>query len=263
MNHFKSIQRPQSVTERFRAMPTDPKEVTWECPTCGVIEPQSFDVEGVAHYSRRLMCPCQKEEKARKEKEEQRLVWVEMQAARIYTWLGGRWTDPSLAKKTFENFDVSRQQEAYEAARLYAANPSGTLVLYGTYGTGKTHLLAAICNEALALHGKSSLFATSPDLFGSILQKISHNEDYYALVDRAARTPLLVIDDIDKSKHSDFKEEIYFAIIDKRAKQGLPTAISTNKLDKLADFVGGAVCSRLQIGQIAIAMNGADYRELL
>jgi DNA replication protein len=254
---------PKHLAEKFRALPTDPQEVTWECATCGTIEPQKFDVDGVAHYNRRLMCPCQQKEKERKEKEEQRKVWIEMQAARIYSWLGDRWSDPSLAKKTFENFKPDTQTEAYEAARLYAANPSGTLVLYGTFGTGKTHLLAAVCNEALYKHGVSSRFTTAPELFGAIQQKIAHNEDYYALVEGAAKIPLFVIDDIDKSKWTEFREEIYFAIIDRRSKRGLPTAISTNRLDQLADFVGGAVCSRLKLGQIAIPMNGVDYREEL
>lgn len=252
---------PKHLAEKFRALPTDPQEVTWECTTCGEITPQTFTVDGVPHYSRRLMCPCQEKEKERKEKEEQRREWVEMQSDRIYSWLGSRWADPSLTKKTFDNFNAAKQPEAYEAARLYAANPSGTLVLYGTYGTGKTHLLAAVCNEALVRHSKTSRFATAPELFGAIQQKIGNNEDYYELVERAIKTPLFVIDDIDKSKWTEFREEIYFAIIDKRTKRELPTAISTNRLSELASFVGGAVCSRLQIGQIAIPMNGEDYRE--
>lgn len=260
MSNFKW---PKNLSDRFRAMPTDPKEASWQCPTCGIVEPHCFDVDGVAHYGRRQMCPCQIEAKERKEKEEQRREWIEMRAASIYSWLGRRWADPSLAKKTFENFDATRQPEAYDVAKAFAASPHGTLVLHGTFGTGKTHLLAAVCNEAIAKHGVASLFATAPELFGAIQQKIAHNEDYYELVERAVKTPLFVIDDIDKSKWTEFREEIYFAIIDKRTKRGLPTAISTNRLDQLASFVGGAVCSRLQIGQIAIPMNGEDYREEL
>lgn len=254
---------PKNLAERFRTMPTDPLKATWECPTCGPIEPHRFEVEGVAHYGRRQMCPCQQKAKERKEKELQRLQWVESQSKHTYSWLGGRWADTSLRQKTFENFDASKQPEAYELARIFASKPQGNLALYGGFGTGKTHILGAICNEALAKYGITSLFATAPDLFGAIQQRINHNEDYYDLVDRSTRTALLVIDDIDKSKWSEFREEIYFAIIDRRTKRGLPTAISTNRLDELASFVGGAVCSRLQIGQIPIPMVGDDYREEL
>lgn len=254
---------PQAMAARFRALPTDPQEVTWECSTCGTIQPFKFDVDGEIHYGRRTMCPCQEQEKLRKEKAQQRQEWLNGQSKHTYSWLGGRWADTSLIKKTFENFDASKQPEAYEAARIYAANPSGNLVLFGTFGTGKTHLLAAICNEALSKHGISSLFTTAPELFGAIQQRIAHHEDYYDLVDKAIKTRLFIIDDMDKSKWSEFREEIYFGIIDKRAKRELPTAISTNRLDELASFVGGAVCSRLQIGQIPIPMLGADYREEL
>jgi DNA replication protein DnaC len=222
------------------------------------MEPLTYNVEGVTHYGRRQTCPCQEEAQRRKEQETQRLAVIKNQARYIYSWIGG---DSALSGKTFENFDASKQPEAYEASRMYARNPNGTLVLYGTFGTGKTHLLAAVCNEAIIKYGTRSLFTTAPELFAAIQQRIASNADYYSLVEQAARTPLFVIDDIDKSKWTEFREEIYFAIIDKRTKRELPTAISTNRLDDLGGFVGGAVCSRLQVGQIAIPMNGADYRK--
>jgi DNA replication protein DnaC len=75
------------------------------------------------------------------------------------------------------------------------------------------------------------------------------------------KTNLLVIYDLDKAKHSEFREEIYFEIIDERVKAGRPIAISTNRLDAIEDYVGGAVCSRLKIGQIPVEMRGVDYRE--
>lgn len=257
MSNFKW---PQSVLERLLALPTNPQEVTWTCHTCGTIEPLTYNVEGTIHYGRRQMCPCQEKVKHRKEQEEQRLAVMENQARYIYSWIGG---DSALRGKNFENFDASKQPNAYDAARFFAAKLDGTLVLHGTFGTGKTHLLAALCNEALTKYGTRSLFTTTPTLFAALQQKITHNEDYYDVVDRAARTPLLVLDDIDKSKWTEFREEIYFAIIDKRVIRGLPTAISTNRLDELADFVGGAVASRLKVGQIAIPMIGQDYRKEL
>jgi DNA replication protein DnaC len=69
-----------------------------------------------------------------------------------------------------------------------------------------------------------------------------------------------VIDDVEKAKHSEFTEEVYFEIVDERTKAGRPIAISTNRLGDLEQYVGGAVCSRLSIGQIAVEMMGADYR---
>jgi hypothetical protein len=73
-------------------------------------------------------------------------------------------------------------------------------------------------------------------------------------------TLLLDFDDVDKAKRTDFREEVYFNIIDKRVICGRPIAISTNRLNELDQFIGGACVSRLSIGQIALEMVGADYR---
>ena len=251
-----------AMVKRYKSLPTDIHEATFHCPEHGPIEPHGYEVDGVMHYARRD-CPCQKELREKKEQEKRHTQWLETKAKDTYSWLGERWADMSLREKTFENFKAERQREGYRFAQVFVRKCSGTFILYGTFGTGKTHLLAAICNEALLKHEKTSLFTTAPELFAAIQQRIARHEEYYDLVERASKTPLLVLDDIDKSKWTEFREEIYFAIIDKRANRGLPTAISTNRLDSLADYVGGAVCSRLQIGQIAIEMVGNDFRKEL
>ncbi len=260
---IKTIGWPKERLERLLASPTDPDEVTWQCATCGPITPHAYDVRGTIHYSRVSICPCQIEERKRKEQEQQHQQWLESQAKQTYNWLGSQWDNIPLRKRTFENFKAERQLEAYGLTKLFAAKPGGTLVLYGSFGVGKTHLLSAVCNEALTKHKITSHFALAPDLFAAIQHRMQHHEEYSSLVDRAARVRLLVIDDIDKAKWTEFREEIYLSIIDKRVNRELPTAISTNRLSELASFVGGAVCSRLQIGQIAIEMNGSDYRKEL
>jgi len=213
----------------------------------------------VTYFTHRK-CACQLAEEKRMEQEKRRQERLEYAANQTYNWLGSRWSETPLRKKTFENFRAEQQPDAYDMARDFAASPHGTFILHGTYGTGKTHLLAAICNEALFTHDMQSLFTTSTKLFAAIQQKIGNREDHYALVERAVKTPMLILDDIDKAKWSEFREEIYFAIIDERVKRELPIALSTNRLDELDSFVGGAVFSRLKIGQVAIAMVGRDYR---
>jgi DNA replication protein DnaC len=261
MQAIKMMHWTREQKQRYAALPTDPQEATWECATCGCIEPRAYDVDGILHYSRVNMCPCQIAAKERQEQEQRQQQWRETEMKQTYGWLGSHWENSALSKKRFESFKADKQPEAYETARVYAQSPKGTLVLYGSFGTGKTHLLSAVCNEALAKHNVTSLFALAPDLFGAIQWRIQHNEEYASLIDQAGRVRLLVIDDIDKAKWTEFREEVYLSIIDKRVNRELPTAISTNRLDELASFVGGAVASRLQIGQIAVEMAGADYRK--
>ena len=256
---------PQSMKDHYLALPKSPEESIKICDVCHQeIFAREIHIGNQIRYAPGK-CPCRYAEEKRLEQEKIRAELLEAQSRHTYTWLGSRWSYTGLRDKTFDTFDAERQPHGYEAARMFANDPYGTLVLHGTFGTGKTHLLAAVCNQALYNKQKPvySLFTTAPVLFAAIQDRIGHNEDYYPLIDRAIETPLLVLDDIDKAKHSEFREEIYFAIIDRRIQAGKPVALSTNRLSDLADFVGGAVCSRLKIGQIDVEMTGADYRDEL
>lgn len=233
------------------------EEVVYTCDACGQDVP-GYQLKSTGRYVR-ATCICVKEREAREAEAARKLAWLQGQVTYTYSWLGQRWTDTPLKEKTFENFQKELQIDAYEMCRLYCLELEGALILHGTFGTGKTHLLAAICNE-LRIRGFSSRFTTAPKLFRAIQERIQKNEDYYDLIHKACTAPLLVIDDIDKAKPSEFREEIYFEIIDERTKAGLPIAITTNKLADLADYVGDAARSRLSIGQIAVEMVGADYR---
>ena len=54
-------------------------------------------------------------------------------------------------------------QKAIKAAHAFAEKPKGWLVLMGGYGSGKTHLAAAIANYRAGL-GDPPLFIMVPDL---------------------------------------------------------------------------------------------------
>src|SRR5690606_41688464 len=49
--------------------------------------------------------------------------------------------------------------EAVRAVRRYADAPEGWLVLVGPHGSGKTHLAAAVANDAVE-HGRPALFVS-------------------------------------------------------------------------------------------------------
>ena len=237
-----------------------PQEAIWTCDTCGEVQPRYLTA--IDRYMRGS-CACQRAEiEAERERERMaRYRAMEVKSRQYtYAWLGPRWSDEALASKTLANFDVLRQPRAYEAVLAFADLMQGTLVLYGSYGTGKTHLLAALCQE-MKEREKSARFTTAPKLFAAIQYHIGQNQDYTVLIQKAIEAPLLVIDDVDKAKWSEFREEVYFEIIDSRVNAHKPIAISTNKLDDLASYVGGACASRLAIGQLAVEMNGVDYRK--
>ena len=239
------------------------EEALWTCEKCGDT-PAPRAAPAFNRYLRGH-CACYKEMVARQRYEEERRARMERDhhhCEYTYAWLGGRWTDREMAARTFAGFTAARQQKAYDDVLDFADSMAGSLVLFGSFGTGKSHLLAALCNEMRA-RDHASRFTTAPKLFGAIQACINENTSYTSIIMRAINTPLLVIDDIDKAKWSEFREEIYFEILDSRATAGRPTAISTNQLDLLPKYVGGACASRLSIGQVACEMVGDDYRKEL
>jgi DNA replication protein DnaC len=188
--------------------------------------------------------------------EEQRQV----RTALTYTWLGRAWSEPGLAAKTFATFRGERQPDAYELAQAFAMDPVGTLALYGSYGTGKTHLLAAIANAVTAA-GCICRFASVVSLFDALQERIQAGQDYHELVRKAIEAPLLVLDDLDKLKPSEFREETLYKILNGRSTAGLPLAFSANRApDELVRWIGEASRSRLMAGLIPVPMNGPDYR---
>ena len=247
---------------RFLAYPQTPEEATVTCPVCGVTAPPKVvEMYGVRRYIRE-QCACEQDARAARDRDAQLATQRATYAANCYTWLGPRWRDTALAAKSFATFDRARQPDAYDAARLFVGDCKGSLILHGSYGTGKTHILAAVCNAVMAERNLSALFTTASKLFAAIQARINaKDEDYGVLVSRAIRAGLFVIDDIDKANPSAFRNEIFLEILDARVNDRRPTAISTNRLDELEKFVGGAFCSRLKIGQIDAAMNGADFRD--
>ncbi len=220
----------------LQGFPATPEEARWTCSRCGVIEPKPLTAFGTTRYFKQ-QCACQIATKVLIEREERQREFTAAQSALTYSWLGGRWSDRDLVSKTFETFQMHRQPEAIEWCKYFMQEMKGTLVFYGTFGTGKTHLLAAICNAVREDKAIASRFVTAPKLFSAIQSRIQAREDYSSLIVSAIKTPLLVIDDIDKAKWSEFREEIYFEIVDERVKAGRPMAISTNRVEILADYV--------------------------
>lgn len=236
-----------------RLFSLDPDKKKWTCPRCGEILPLQLQVGPFAGRYVRRMCEC--EHHAVKVGSSSRKVSV----MDPYTWLGREWADTGLNGKTFATFQRHRQPKAYAHAETFAARPVGVLLLFGSYGTGKTHLLAAICN-ALRTAGTSCLFTTAPKLFSALQVYMKSDDGSQRYIARAIHTPLLVLDDIDKAKPSEYREEVYFEIIDERTKAGRPLAISMNTTEDLPRHIGNAACSRLMTGLIAVHMTGEDYR---
>jgi DNA replication protein DnaC len=235
-------------------------DALWICERCGPIEPHYSKLTG--HWLRISECACQEQARRLHAEAERHLAWMRKDQQSCYNWLGSWISDDlPLVESTLTSFKrpLKWQEEAWNAARLFALQPYGTLVLHGPFGTGKTHLLAAICNELRTRH-MSSRFCVAAKLHQAVAECHKSGEDAYRLTYQAITAPLLVIDDVGASKLSESRLETYETIIDERTKHKRPIAISTNYIDQLEQFVGGRAKSRLSMNQIAVEMDGDDYR---
>lgn len=250
-----------------------PAELFWTCEKCGLIEPRALPT---GRWIKRA-CQCQIVARQAGQAALERQAWLEKTKLRTYGgWLGERWEDEDviaeMCNKTFQTFKKRRNPMAYKKAWEFAQNPQGNLLFCGSFGTGKTHLEAAICNYLretgqLLPDGTrqpmTSLFASAPQFFRAYNDAMNATDKtrFVCMAEQAIGTPLLIIDDVDKARPTEFRMDTYFLILDERYKAKRPTILSTNRQDNLADYVGEAVAySRFMRKLEVIEMVGDDYR---
>jgi len=100
--------------------------------------------------------------------------------------------DGWLKQASFDSFKLcADNRAAFNAALAFAEQPTGWLTLWGTYGPGKTHLLASIANQ-LTEEGTGAIYYTLPDLMDAL--RSSYKDDFSGTFHRVANVPVLLID---------------------------------------------------------------------
>lgn len=216
-------------------------------------------------------------EEARKEAEELALKRAEQNKTieRLYrqSKIGER-----FKQRTFETYIANEQnKKPYLSAKRYCerfdelSREGIGIAFTGSFGTGKTHLAAAITNELLKHH--------IPVIFGSLSALLMQIKETYGEGKRVSETSiitlystieLLVIDDIGKEKITDWVLEKLFDIINNRYEANLPIIITSNysvtelterlSTDKNA-VTAQAITSRISEMTRGIEMNWEDYRK--
>lgn len=172
--------------------------------------------------------------------------------------------------RTFASFDAKRDREAFDQCSRYANDEKlmerkrNGLILAGGFGSGKTHLAAAICN-ALVGRGIPVLFGTSVEHLENIRNDFEHTGMNLSL-SKMKSIPVLVIDDLGKEKKTDWTKQVLFDVVNYRYEHKLPTIITTNLIsngnfDALANHVEGAVWSRFCEMCNIIETASSDYRQ--
>lgn len=131
----------------------------------------------------------------------------------------------------FSSFDPRTPgvAEAYQAAHSYAQSPDGWLLLVGPNGSGKTHLAAAIANQALD-DGAVVLFMVVPDLLDHLRAAFAPDaeEEYDQLFAKMREAELLILDDMGTQQCSAWANEKLFQLLNYRYNMRMPTIITAN-----------------------------------
>lgn len=176
----------------------------------------------------------------------------------------------AFADKRFDNFEAPRPGIsaaenrslgfARDSARNFAASPSGWFILTGTYGSGKTHLAAAIGNERLA-QGDVVLFITAPDLLDHLRSTFGPSSEvgYDEQFERIRSAQLLILDDLGAENPSPWAGEKLYQLLNHRHSRRLPTVITTN-VD--LDSIEGRIRSRMLDESLFrhASISAPDYR---
>jgi len=194
-----------------------------ECPLCrgaGFVYP--LLASGKPDFSRVVPCKCAKEE----------LKMERLGQLQKLSNLG------ALSRLTFENLVTSGRQragkqqyhftEAYEAAKAFAVEPKGWLIIVGPSGCGKTHLACAIANYRIGL--------TQPALYIGVADLLDHlrstfhpdsNIAYDDLFERVKNIPLLILDDLTLTATTTWSQGKLEQLLNHRFNAQLPTVVTT------------------------------------
>jgi DNA replication protein DnaC len=167
----------------------------------------------------------------------------------------------ALESLTFDSFMVDApQSNAFTRAQQFAAHPDGWLVIMGGYGTGKTHLAAAIGNYRLA-EGEPALFMVVPDLLDHLRSAYAPGSElgYDELFEGVREAPLLILDDLGTQISTQWAAEKLYQLFNHRYIFRLPTVITTNNS---LDEIGGRLASRMSDPQISkcVTIDARDFR---
>ncbi len=143
-----------------------------------------------------------------------------------------------LEGSTFDNFKsrAGAGRAFVESKRFvdeFDRNQGIGLMMFGTPGSGKSHLAAAITHELLAKE-KSVVFQAVPELLERIRSTFNKNakESEQQIMKALQSCDLLVLDDIGSERVTGWVYEIFFRIVDGRYRNERPIVYTSNLTPK-------------------------------
>ena len=229
-----------------------------ECPFCGGLGYLRADVPvGHQDFGKIVTCKCRQAQVSKQ----------------VHKRLFSLSNLDELGHLTFDNFEPRGRigLSGYQAdsielasnqANQFAQSLQGWLLLEGRYGSGKTHLAAAVANFVVDL-GVPTLFLTVPDLLDALRFSYEDPESTFEKrFEEIRQIPLLILDDFGTQNATPWAQEKLFQIVNYRYINRLPLVITTNLA---LEEIEGRIRSRLMDPELVtrVEIIAPDYRQPL
>lgn len=180
----------------------------------------------------------------------------------------------TICKRYANDFGIMLPTKGKNGKTEPPAKERNGLFLIGGYGTGKTHLAAAIANQ-LIQSGTPVICMTMIDLLARIRETYDRNEcnggaSEGQIMRLYAEVPLLIIDDLGSEQPTEWGMTTIFSIVNARYEGYMPTIVTTNcGVDELVQRMTPRDASernaqktvdRLREMCIAVEMNWQSWR---
>lgn len=236
------------------------------CPYCGkeykLFEFTVFQTKKMKRYCPDCNCQELEEQKENQQKRE------DLKNKHLQKLFDNSMISPIFKDKRFSNLNSNIESAIFTECKKYVLEfvpkKSKGMQMIGSIGTGKTTLLAAICNELIQKDYKC-LFTTLSSLLDKF-SKYSHdnNGDIAPLLHWLCEFDFVVLDDIGRETYTDKRKETVFRIIDTLLNYKVVTAFTANpemisKLKKIPELE--AALDRLQgICELKFEFKGKSLR---
>jgi DNA replication protein DnaC len=149
----------------------------------------------------------------------------------VYDKVGKRYHPSKASLDSYEVYH-DRQRATLDRLRAFPADSDRGLVLYGTVGTGKDHLLVAMLYAAVRA-GKRADWINGQDIFGRFRDAMDSGESEGGLIREFVKPDVLGISDpippvVDPKKPAAWRTELLYRVLDARYRQCKPTWVTIN-----------------------------------
>lgn len=230
------------------------------CQKHGTYEAEVFETFGIKIISNCPICEKLEEESERRKEaaEKERYRIERMQAHGI---------EKEHQSATFDNYraETTSEKEALEATKALAAGSIKKLILLGQNGVGKTHLACALVRKM------GGMRITMFELSARIRAGYNNGQSELTILDKLLTEPLIVLDEIGRTKGSDAEKNWLSYLLDKAHSRGIPLLLISNRQkanslpperrsEAFENYFDNDVISRLRQNSRIVEVHGRDRR---